>query len=99
MDLAAWAGIFISCAAIWRLAVWPGLRAIWAAILAAPKIADGTRELVQLIEGDVMGKLEEMNQSFTEHESKATVRDQRLDAHTLQLENHELRITQLEKRE
>lgn len=96
-DLGVWAGVLISAGAVWRLGVWPLLRAIWAAIIAAPKIAEGTRELVELIESDVLGKLEEVRETFKEHEGKATVRDQRLNQHTLQLENHEIRISQLER--
>lgn len=42
---------------IWSYAVWPFLRALWAAIVAAPQIASGMHDLMVLLQSDVIGKL------------------------------------------
>ena len=96
VDLAALAGAVTAAGIIWRMVVWPGMRAMWAAIIAAPKIADGVGEVVHLIESDVLGKLEEIKAESAVHKAEASARDDRLNHHTVQLEDHELRLKKVE---
>ena len=97
VDLAALAGAATAAGIIWRLVIWTGLRALWAAIVAAPKIADGVGEVVHLIESDVLGKLEEIKVESAVHKAQADARDSRLDLHTITLEDHELRLGKVER--
>jgi hypothetical protein len=55
--LAGISGALVSLGIIWRLGVLTLARAMWAAILAAPEIADGIHELGDLIKGDVLGRI------------------------------------------
>lgn len=96
-DVVAWAAVITAVGVIWRGVVWPGLKAFWAAVKAAPKIADGVGEVVELIEGKVLDKLDEMQVEMAVHQEQAKARDTRLDLHTLQLEDHEVRLGKLEQ--
>ena len=55
--LAGISGALVSLGIIWRLGIVTLARAVWAAILAAPEIADGIHELGELIRGDVLGRI------------------------------------------
>ena len=96
VDLLTIAGIVTAAGVIWRMVVWPGMRAMWAAIVAAPKIAEGVGEVVHLIESDVLGKLEDIKAESATHAVQAAARDSRLDLHTITLEDHDLRLGKVE---
>lgn len=83
VDLGAWAGALTAMGVIWRVALWPVFRGIWAAIVAAPRIATGIRELIDILEGDVLERLDRGTKQF-----------ERLGE---RLDNHEERIGALEK--
>lgn len=97
MDLAAFATALTAAGVVWRMVIWPFLRAVWMAIRAAPQIPIILDEMKVILQSDVLEKLEEMKATFTTHEVEAAKRDNRLDYHTNQLENHEIRITRLER--
>lgn len=97
VDLITIAGVLTAAGIIWRLGLWPGLKAVWSAILAAPKIADGVGEVVHLIESDVLGKLEDIKVESATHAVQAAARDERLNLHGLTLEDHELRLGKVEQ--
>ena len=96
VDLITLAGVVTAAGVLWRMVVWPGMRAMWAAVVAAPKIADGVSEVVHLIESDVLGKLEDIKVESARHQEQADARDSRLNLHTLTLEDHELRLKKVE---
>lgn len=89
MDASAIAGTFTAFALIWRYALWPFARGAWAAIVAAPRVADGVLKLVDLVEGDVMDRLDRGNSEF-ERIGKM------LDDHEVTLSVHDGRLTTLE---
>ncbi|CAB4166900.1 hypothetical protein UFOVP1383_42 [uncultured Caudovirales phage] len=83
VDLGALAGALAAASAIWKLALVPFLRGIWAAIKAAPQLADGVQDLVKLlVEGNILERLEEGSRRF------AGI-DLRLDDHDTRLEELE----------
>lgn len=65
------------------------LQAFWAAIVAAPLIVAGLDELVQLIRGDVLGRLDDGTRHFADH-------DHRIEKVELAVLDHEERIVSLE---
>ena len=89
VDLAAISGALVSAGVIWRVALWPGLRAIWSALVAAPKIADGVGRVVELIEHDVLTDLNDVKTTLRSHMAEATARD-------VKIEEHEKRLGKLE---
>ena len=85
VDLVALAASLTAAGVVWRIMVWPVLRAIWAAILAAPKIAVSVDTLINLVEGDVLSRLEDGSKRFdrqgatlTDHEGKIAGLDARV---------------------
>lgn len=97
MDLAAIATGLTAVGIIWRMVIMPFMRALWLAVKAAPQIPLILDEMKEILQSDVIGKLEEVKDNFAKHEAEATRRNERLDLHTNQLENHEIRITRLER--
>lgn len=89
LDLGALAGTIMAAGVLWRMAVWPFFRAVWAALIAAPQIASGMRQVIELIESDVAGKLALMAETFAKQE-------ERVAAQTVQLAQMELRLAKLE---
>lgn len=69
LDIGAFAVLITSLGIIAQRLVWPILRAVWAAILAAPLIASGTKELVALVEGNVINKLEHIEEGLEGQQS------------------------------
>jgi hypothetical protein len=103
MDLIALSGALVAAATILRLVIWPFVRALWAAVKAAPKIPIILEEMREILQSDVIGKLEDLKVTFAVHEEKATLRDlniadheERLNLHTKTLETHEIRLARLE---
>lgn len=77
-DLIALAGSLTAAGVVWRMLVQPVGRAIWAAILAAPRIAAGIDRLFELVEGDVLSRLEAGSKSFERIEAKLIDHEARL---------------------
>lgn len=97
VNLAAIATALTALGIIWRMLIVPVFKAIWMAIIAAPRIPVILDEVKAIIESDVLGKLEEMRVEFAKHEAESAQHIARLDHHTTQLENHEIRIAALER--
>lgn len=97
LDLVAWAGAVTAFGIIWQRVLVPIRRGLWSAIIAAPKIADGVGDVVRLIEGDVLGKLEEIKVESAVHAEQSKARDGRINLHTITLEDHELRLGKVEE--
>lgn len=89
VDLGALAGTVVAASVLWKLAVWPFCRAVWAALIAAPQIATGMKQVIELIESDVAGKLATMAEMFAKQE-------ERVAAQTLAMSAMELRLAKLE---
>lgn len=85
VDLAIVAGVITSVGVIWRAVLWPGMRAFWAAILSAPKIAEGIGRVVELVEGDVLTELNEVKVTLHTHISEAEDRGTRIAEHEQRL--------------
>jgi len=64
---------------LWASIVQPFFGAIWAAIIAAPKIAQYTGRLADLLEGDVLARLEAGGQHFMRHDVSIRVLEVRVD--------------------
>jgi hypothetical protein len=103
MDLVALAAAVVAALTILRLVIWPFMRALWAAIKAAPQIPIILAEMREILQSDVIEKLEDMRITFAIHEEKAQIRDvniadhdARLNLHTSTLEQHEIRLARLE---
>lgn len=90
VDLGVLAGILTSLAVIWRVVLWPGLKAFWAAIVAAPKIAEGVGRVVELVEGDVLSELNDVKVTLRTHITEADNRD-------IKISEHEQRLGKLEE--
>lgn len=82
VDVVTLAGVLVALGTIWRLVVWPFFRAVWAAILAAPKIATGMDTLISLVEGDVLAQLAKgrdrmdmLEHAVTEHDMRISLLD------------------------
>lgn len=58
VDLTAFAGTLTAVGVIIRILVWPGLKAIWRAIVAAPQLAAGVVRLVDILETDILHRVE-----------------------------------------
>jgi len=85
VDLGIIAGVLVSLGTIWRLAIWPGLKTFWLAVVAAPKIADGVGKVVELIESDVLLELRSVKDNMTTHLVEAEGRDSRIAEHEKRL--------------
>lgn len=64
---------------LWQSVLSPFVHALWAAILAAPKIAQYTGRLADLLEGDVLERLEAGSNHFIRHDREFTVVTKRVD--------------------
>ena len=97
-DLVMWAGVVTAAGVIYRQVAWPVFKAFWQAITAAPRIASDMNEIVELLRGDVLNKLDRIQEHAMQHEQEAAERDRRLDHHTVQLESHQLSLSALDTR-
>lgn len=70
VDLGVIAGALTACVTVYRYGVAPVGRAMWAAIVAAPKIAESARELVDLLDGKVLDRLDAGGRRFEAIESE-----------------------------
>lgn len=97
-------GLLISLSTVLRLIVWPGLKKIWQAIIAAPKIADGVGKLIELLEIDIQTKIVSLEKltAFQEERIKnleaiVSQMEVRLTAHDKRADANEIRIKLLEE--
>ena len=58
IDVTALAGAITALGIIWKMAVWPGMKTIWRAIIAAPQLAAGVGRLVEILETDILHRVE-----------------------------------------
>jgi hypothetical protein len=103
VDISAIAVALTAAATISRMVIWPFLRAVWAAVKAAPRIPIILEEMREILQSDVLEKLEQLQVTFAVHEELAHQRDtsigqheERLNLHTKTLEQHEIRLARLE---
>lgn len=98
-DLSALAVALTAAGVVWRMAVWPFFRGIWAAVRAAPQIPVILAEIEELLRSNVIDKLEAIDTHMSGHAVEALARDNLLSQHTAQLDDHEMRIVQIERRD
>lgn len=98
------AGSLASVGVIWKIAVYPILHAIWLAIKAAPQIPLILDDLKEILQSDIVSKLDSvvLEQERVRVQLDATLpplEKIRADVsqHELRLSDHELRINKLEK--
>lgn len=70
IDVLALAALLGALGAIWRMALWPLIHAVWSAILAAPRIATGIDTLVQLVESDVLTRVRTLHDISVIHATR-----------------------------
>lgn len=92
---AAIAGALLGFGFMWKYVIVGVGRALWAAVLAAPQIADGVQELGDLLRGDVLGRLDTAALRFEALEAQQSMSGARLDVITARLDAHELAIGEL----
>lgn len=99
--------LIIAASTVLRLIVWPGLKRIWQAIIAAPRLAEGVGRLVELLEFDILDRVEKMEvkQNLQDqhianldaivsgNSARLTAHDQRADAIETRMSILEFRIT------
>lgn len=90
VTLAIIASALASLGIVWRVAIHPTLSAIWAAIKAAPQIPIILDDLREILRSDVLNKLEGIQMA-------ATRLEERTGSHEKRLDDHETRITKIEK--
>ena len=98
LDLGIIAGALTSVGIIVKKGVVPMLRALWIAILAAPRIAEGAEQLVALLGGDVLERLDEGTKKFVANDQRLEEHRERLDSHTRVMQTHGERILSIEHR-
>lgn len=82
-DLAAWATAVTALGVLGQKVLRPLVRALWAAVVVAPRIAAGLEKLVDLLEGNVLDRLDKGSEMFAEHGRR--------------LDDHEGRIVSIEE--
>lgn len=104
VDLGVWAGILTSAGVIIRTGVWPVFRGLWRFIVAAPRIAESVGRVVELLETDLLQRVDKLEAQTADHLLWASVQNKILEANTLQLDATRdrfdalgARITMLEK--
>lgn len=104
VDISAIAGVVVAVGIILRMVIWPGLKAIWRAIIAAPQIAQGVGRLVELLETDLLGRVERVEIQIIDFEKHIIIYDAymsgekaRIDAHDKRADANELRLSILEE--
>lgn len=88
------AGVLVALGVIWRYGVIAFGRAVWAAILAAPKIAAGVEELGELLRGDVLTRLEDGAVRFSALEERQAAHAEQLVLHQARLDAHEIAMAE-----
>lgn len=74
-DLGAWAAAITASGVIFQKGARPVFRAIWIAVLAAPRIAEGAENLIEMLEGDVLKRLDEGSKKFAATETRLDQHD------------------------
>jgi ACT domain-containing protein len=90
---------------VMRVIVWPFFKKIWQFIISAPRLADNVGKLVDLLEIDILHKVEvleikqELNEQHTANiESRTSGLTARVDAHDKRADAYEMRVNILETR-
>lgn len=96
VDLSVLAGIVVSASVILRMVIWPGLRATWKAIVAAPRIAEGVGKLVELLEVDLLKRVEFVELNQVSHTNKIADHDSILSGYGARLTAHDNRLDSIE---
>lgn len=96
--------LLIALSTVLRLIVWPGLKRIWQAIIAAPRLAEGVARLVDLMEFDILERIIGLEKKQELHDAHLAAIDAglsginaRLDAHDKRADATERRLALLEK--
>ena len=82
VDLAAWTGVLVFFATLWRLVLRPIVQMV-------SRLVTGVERLNDLLEGDVLTKLDAGAHAIVDHAV-------RIDEHAARLDDHHVRITKLE---
>ena len=67
VDLAAVAATVTAVGIIIRMVLLPGARTIWRAIIAAPQLAAGVGRLVEILETDLLRRVEKLEADSATH--------------------------------
>lgn len=105
VQLSVLLGLVITLSTVLRLVIWPILKRFWQAIIAAPKLAENVGRLVELLEIDILHKVEvlEIKTELAEAhigslDSKVSAITARLDAHDKRADAYEMRTNLIESR-
>lgn len=104
IDLAIWAGVVTSIGIIVRQVVWPVLQGVGRFIVAAPRIAESVNRMVELLETDLLRRVEQLEAQVATHvqwaDAQSTIlsaNSAQLTASTDRLEALNSRVTMLER--
>lgn len=64
IDLGALAATVTAAGIILRMIILPGLKTIWRAVVSAPQIAAGVGRLIELLEFDLLSKVEQLEKEL-----------------------------------
>lgn len=67
IDIAIWAGVVTSVGIIVRQVVWPVLQGVGRFIVAAPRIAESVNRMVELLETDLLRRVEQLEAQVGTH--------------------------------
>lgn len=84
VDLGIWAGIVTSVGVLVQRLLWPTLRGMWRFMVAAPRIAEGVNRMVELLETDLLGRVERLESQVMDHMRWADVQSESLRANIAQ---------------
>ena len=65
IDLGAVAATVTAMGIIWKMLLWPGMKTTWRAIIAAPQLAAGVGRLVEILETDILHRVETLELDLT----------------------------------
>ncbi len=94
--LTAVAAAVVAAGIIYKKAVVPIVRGLWSAIIAAPLIATGLDELVELVRGNVLYRLDQDGAKIEGHADALDSHEHRIERAEFTLLDHEERIGKLE---
>ena len=104
VDISAVASAIVAIGIILRMVIWPGIRAFWKAIVAAPQIAAGVGRLVELLETDIMHRVEVLElkeEAYALHineiDAHLSGEKARMNAHDKRADATEVRLSILEE--
>lgn len=98
IDLTALAAGILGLVTIIKLIIWPGLKAIGKAIVAAPRIAEGVGRLVELLETDLLTRVETIETLQKHTLDRIDTSTAAISGHTARLDEHKIRLDTYENR-